>query len=207
MEPMSLTHVRRVTLRTRRAFSLLEILAVVAILGILMAFVGPAILSSFGASNLNKAGQTIGDQIALARQEALTRNREVQIRFYHVTNGQESGCSALQVWRVEPSDDKFTDIAVGRLQRLPEGVTISEDPALSPLLKADQSVQGRSNLPGGLASYSGFRFLPGGGTGDALTTANNFVTVQSSQETRNPPKNFYTVQVHPLTGKISVFRP
>jgi uncharacterized protein (TIGR02596 family) len=191
----------------KRAFSLIEILAVVAILGILMAFVAPAIISSLGASNLNKAGQTIGDQIALARQEALTRNREVQIRFYYISNGQDAGWRAIQIWRVESSDDKFTDIAVSRLQRLPEGITISGDPSLSPLLKADQSVQGESNLPGGIASYSGFRFLPGGGTGDALTTANNFVTVQSSLETRNPPKNFYTVQVHPLTGKVSVFRP
>ncbi len=67
--------------RRARAFSLLEILAVVAILEILMVLVAPAIVSSLGSSNLNKAGQTIGDQIALARQEALTRNREVQIRF------------------------------------------------------------------------------------------------------------------------------
>lgn len=204
MEPMSTNTFLN---SRRRAFSLLEILAVVAILGILMALVAPAIISSLSASNLNKAGQTIGDQIALARQEALTRNREIQIRFYYISDGQEAGWRAIQIWRVEASGDKFTDIAVSRLQQLPEGVVISEDPSLSPLLKADQSVRGESNLPGGVASYSGFRFLPGGGTGDTLTTANNFVTVQSSQETRNPPKNFYTVQVHPLTGKISVFRP
>jgi uncharacterized protein (TIGR02596 family) len=193
--------------KTHGAFTLLELLAVLTIIIILMAVTGPAVLSSMGGSNINRAGQLIGDKIALARQEALTRNREVQVRFFHWTAGQQTGWRAIQVWRVETTDSQSTLVPVSRLERLPDGIVISELGSLSPLLSADPQVAGTTNISGSAVSYAGFRFLPNGGATDSISSTNNFVTVQSATESGPQPKNFYTLQVHPLTGKISVFRP
>lgn len=189
------------------AFSMIELLAVLTIVIILMAVTGPAVLSSMGGSNINRAGQLIGDKIALARQEALTRNREVQVRFFHWPSGQQPGWRAVQVWRVETSDSQSTQVPVSRLERLPDGIVISELDLLSPLLSADPQVAGTTNISGSPVTYAGFRFQPNGVADDSITATNNFVTVQSANETSPKPKNFYTLQVHPLTGKISVFRP
>lgn len=194
--------------RDRAAFSLVELLVVIVILGILLALSAPALVSPLRGSKVNQAGQTIGDQMALARQEALTRNREMQVRFYRIGTGQDAGWRAVQIWRIEttPSGD-ITEIPVSRMQRLPDGIVIADDPALSPLLKADPLVSGTAKVAGEEVTYSGFRFLPTGGTDSAVSATNNFLTVQLIDEKNSPPNNFYTLQVHPLTGKVNVYRP
>lgn len=206
MEPM-ISQISTAPTRRIGAMSLIELLVVMVVLGILLAVAGPAILSPLKGSNLNRAGQIIGDQMALARQEALTRNREVQVRFFHWASGPDTGWRAVQVWRVEATDSKVTEVPVGRLQKLPDGVVISGDAAFSPLLDADPLVAGDAVVGGVGTTYTGFRFLPGGGTDRSIIATNNFLTVQPVGDNPAEPQNFYTLQVDPLTGKVSVFRP
>jgi uncharacterized protein (TIGR02596 family) len=188
---------------SRRAFSLIELLVVMALVAILVVAAVPALNSVARGSNLNRAGQLVGDQITVARLTAVSRNREVQVRLYNLTNGLQSGWLGLQVWRIEQSSNGSSSVAASRLILLPEGVLI--EPARSPLLGADNIVSGTEALPSrGSVAYQGFRFRPNGAMSAGVSASNNYLTLRSAQ---GGEANYYTVQVDPLTGKTTVYRP
>jgi hypothetical protein len=86
---------------------------------------------------------------------------------------------------------------------LPEGVVIETD--RSPLLDADATVAGTETLPSlGSVNYQGFRFRPNGAMSAGVSASNNYLTLRPAQE---GGANYYTVQVDPLTGKTTVYRP
>lgn len=189
--------------RQVRAFSLVELLVVIAILLLLAVVSVPAFNAIAVGSKLNRAGQMVGDQLSSARQTAVTRNREMQVWFYKATGGATPGWRGLQVWRVEQTATGVTNIAASKPILFPEGVIL--DPALSPLLTADASISGTVSVPSqGSLEYAGFRFRANGGTDLNVTATNNYVTLRQAV---GSSANFYTVQVNPITGKTSVFRP
>lgn len=185
----------------RKAFTLVELLVVMAIIILLSSVAIPALNSVAMGSNLNRAGQIIGDQIALARQEAVTKNREVQVRFYDVATNQS--WRGVQIWRVEQTSTGAVNTPVSRLATLPEGIVINSDASLSPLLTADGTMSSVSNSP----PYRGFRFRANGATDSSITAANGYITLQQATAQGNPPANYYTVQINPMTGKVMVYRP
>lgn len=186
-----------------RAFSLVELMMVIAILLILATIAVPAFNAVALGSRLNQAGQLVGDQLTVARQFAVTRNRETQVWFYKISGGMQPGWRGVQVWRVEQLASGVTNIPAGKPMLLPEGVII--DTTRSPLLSADPSISGSTNLPSlGTVDYAGFRIRPNGGTDLSINASNNYVTLQQAQ---GNSANYYTVQLNPITGKVSVYRP
>lgn len=172
----------------RSAFSLVELLVVLAILGIVAAFAVPALDWALRGTNLTRAGQLLGDRIALARQEAVTRSRDVRVGFYE---GTDSGWQAFQIFRIEQdSTGLITEVPITKRINLPVGVVISGDTALSPLI-----------------SNTGFRFRGNGHLERSINSENNFLTLVNSQDAGSPPSNYYTLQIHPLTGKVATYRP
>ncbi len=144
----------------------------------------------------------------LARQEAVSKNREVEVRFYSFPVNGAAGWRAAQVFRVEQASGAASLVPVDRVVPLPNGIVISSSAALSPLLSADASIQGTVVLPGyGSATYAGFRYRPDGSTGSVVTSANNFLTFQEANDPASPPKNYCTLQINPVTGKVSSYRP
>ena len=85
----------------RRGFSLVELLTVMCIIIIITAVAIPAFNSITSGSNLNRAGQLISDQISLARQEATSKNRDVQVVFYNLTDGPTQGWRGIKLMRVD----------------------------------------------------------------------------------------------------------
>ena len=73
-----------------RAFSLIELLTVIAIMAILIALVAPAVSGIGGANNLTVATQSLIDQLNKARQEAISRNRVVQVQFLKTSRNADS---------------------------------------------------------------------------------------------------------------------
>jgi uncharacterized protein (TIGR02596 family) len=191
------------------AFSLVELLVVIAILAVLAAVAFPAVSSILAGSTINRAGITATDSILRARQEAVTRSREVQVLFYNFsTPASAQGWRGFQVFRVEQSATGRTIVPSSRITLLPEGAVISSNAALSPLLFADANLQGTTNLPAyGSASYAGFRFRPNGSVSSEINLTNNFLTLQGGSSSGNPPPNYYTLQINPVTGKITAYRP
>ncbi len=184
-----------------RGFSLIELLVVLAILGILAVAAIPAVTSVAVGSNLSRAGDAVKDRIAFARQEALTKNRVVQVWFF-----QQDRVCGVTVARVEDgANGQVTNIVV-RPYWLPDGIIFSTNVAYSSLLDAG-GLRGKVVIPGsGEVGYRGFRILADGSL-DASVETNDFLTLQGANDKESPPRNYYTLQINPFTAKISVFRP
>lgn len=184
------------------AFSLIELLVVIAIACVLMALSVPVFTSISQGSNLNRAGQTLGDQFSLARQKAVTLNRDIEVRFYKF----QDGWRGVQLVQIDQSATGPTEKPATRLMELPTGIAMADRDGLSPLLTS--SPHSGTNTLGsrGPVTYRSFRFRPDG-TSDAANFAQNFVTLAPITDTATPPKNFYALQVNPVTGKATIFRP
>ena len=182
------------------AFSLIELLVVVAIFSIMVALVTPAFTQVRAAGVLTRGGQVLADQIALARQEASTKNRDMEVRIVDVGGVYR----AVQLWiRGEPATRPL-----GRIEQLPDGVVLSSDTLLSPLLGASPIVGGTAVF-GALGScpYKGFRIRADGTLDAAVNLSNNFLTVQSANDVTVPPNNYFTVRVNPVTSQVTIHRP
>lgn len=186
-------------------FSLVELLVVISIIAIIAAVAMPATSSILMGTNLNRAGQMVCDQISLARQEAVTLNRDIEVRFYYLTNGMTPGWRGMRSIRIDQTPTGPATNALTRLVFFPENITIATNDGLSPLLTV-QSMQ-TENLPTyGSVACRAFRFH-GNGSLSAAVGTNNYLSLINARDSGNPPMNYYTVQINPLTGKMSVFRP
>jgi uncharacterized protein (TIGR02596 family) len=194
----------------RQGFTLVELLVVLLIAGILLAFAVPSIVSVLAGTSLDRGGQMVADQIALARQQAVSLNEPVQVRFFQL-NG--ATYRAIQLWQVQETINGPVYSASSRLVLLPQNIVISTNATLSPLLSADSAstgsvVPGTATLPVyGTASYVGFQFRADGTPEYTINSANNFVTIVNASASGSPPPNYFTVQVNNLNGSVSVLRP
>lgn len=181
---------------------------VIAIFALMATLTLPAISSINQAGGINRAGQILGDQIILARQEATSKNRDIEVRIINVSKGNDPmwpGYRAIQLWLVDESGTPQGPL--GKIQKLPESIIIASN-TLSPLLTADTNVSGTTNFGAlGSCAYGGFRVRASGSLPSAVTPANNFLTVQLARDTDIPPKNYYTVRVNPITGRVTIHRP
>lgn len=167
------------------AFSLIELLIVVAIIGVIAGFGVPALQGVLRGSALTQAAGQITDNLNLARQHAITKNRIVEVRFYRFGDpevpGEKAGdpttgqFRALQFFEL---NDAGIIIPVGKYQRLPDTVIMNPGAKLSSLLgemteRLVLSSSGSFNksinpeLPRGVGQnydYLWFRFLPDGST-------------------------------------------
>lgn len=188
-----------------RAFTLIELLVVIAIFGIMASLAVPGLSSIVRAGALARGGQAVGDQIILARQEAQSRNRDVEVRLIELDDPETPGYRAVQLWAFDEYGN--APAPLGRLVKLPEGVVIATN-ELSPLLFAEPDLAGATNFPSaGSRPYQAFRIRAGGRPSSAITSANNYLTVQLARDTGVPPANFYAVRLDPLTGRLSIHRP
>lgn len=192
----------------KRAFSLVELLVVVAIIATLSVLAVPAITSVTKGTALTRATQVVADQFTLARQEATGKNRDVQVRFIW-KSGQPDGWRGVQLWAASPND--VTDYRpVGRITWLPDGTLISGVSTMSPLMAAPTMPVTNAAFPGrGSTRYCGFRFRAGGGTDLSFNTISNFVTVVYDHDATasTAPANYAVVQVDPVNGRVRSYRP
>lgn len=127
--------------RATRAFSLVELLVVMSIIVIIASFAVPAIGTILRGSQLTQSSQQVIDHIALARQMALSRNRNMQVRFYKFGDPETPGQTAtdpstgyfraLQTFEIL---DNGAAIPVSKPIRLPNAVLINESVQLSTLI-------------------------------------------------------------------------
>lgn len=189
-----------------KAFSLIELLIVIAIMAILVSLSVPAMNSIARGSNITRAGQMVGDMVILGRQEAVAKNRDIEVRIIEVSPapGVAGGLVAVQLWELSDASAK----PVSRINRLPEGAAISSNTALSPLLKADVSVGNTTNFGSlGNRPYLGFKIRANGKLSSSVGMNNNFLTVSATSDASAPPENYYTIRVNPVTGRVNIYRP
>ncbi len=205
-------------LPSRSAFTLIESLAVVAILAIIVAIATPAMLGAIKATRLTAAGELVTGKLAEAQNLALTFSSDVELRLYKAPQVQlfEGGSGQfLQIYQWVESDAE-TDPGtgdepaaalkpVGDREQMPEGIIISYDAKFSSIWHLEPKVE---ETTGGDREYVAIRFRPDGST-DLLEAATWFMTLvdRESAAATDLPHNFYTVQIDPVTSKLEIYRP
>lgn len=203
------------------AFSLIELLVVIGIMALVTAFVVPSFIAMTRSALLGSAGQGLVGDLNLARQTAVTKNCKVEVRLFQLpskTSASDIAYRAFQLMVVKSDNSLQALTAVTRLQ---EPVILSNagnaSTLLSPQNASSQSTTDSVNtaakwpVPSNNTSYSyvSFDFLPTGET-DLDPARNWYVTfiIENVHVVANGlPANYFTVQVDPTTGKVSIFRP
>lgn len=171
---------KKVILRVRpTAFSLIELVVVIAIIAIIASFTVPAANSVLRGSSMTQASQMLTDQISLARQLALGKNRAIEVRFYQFGDPESPGETvadpnkgryrSMQLFEVVESG---VAVPIDKIQRLPSTVVMNMSAELSTLIggpgQTPLSPTGRDpELPRGVKNsykYVSFRFNQDGST-------------------------------------------
>lgn len=186
------------------AFSLIELLVVVAIIGILSALIAPAMRSVSAGSSLTGASEELSGVVSLARQRASTHNRQVAIRFW--MDG--TNFRSFQIWEQTDSANRASWAAAERERRLPTGIVITNSPTLSPLLKNSRQTNGRT--------YADALFLPSGAlvaTADVVESPSKRITYLTIVPERGPsgagalPANYAMISIEPFNARPTIHRP
>lgn len=181
-----------------RGFSLVELLVVIAIMTILFTLASLGLGSISQSQGLERAGGEIASQLAIVRQEAASLNRRMELR---VIKDEDNKFRILQIWR---SSQGGTMEPGSRVVRLPETVRIVEGVPYSPLV-ANLSTMPADAGPLANRSYAAVPFL---GSGEPGISSDLWLTVvPDNTPTDTLPDNFATIEINPVTGRVTTHRP
>jgi len=221
MVEMNLHHIH--ILRSSRrstppnAFSLVELLLVLAIIGLLAGAMIPSLSAMLRGPSLQVGGGSIRDHLALARQYAVARNEPVEVRFF--AEADEADFSKFAITVPGDVEGGAPSEWLSKIQSVPESVVIDGRAEFSSLLDS-AAADGPYALttsqddmtPQELTDTTGvaFQFLPSGGTslgdGEWTITLRSFGRTGEEDQNR-PAPNFLTILVNETTGQIKTFQP
>jgi uncharacterized protein (TIGR02596 family) len=223
--------------RLKRAFSLVELLVVIAVIGIVATFAVPAVQGMLRGTSLSTASGSLIDQMSLARQHALSKNRIVEVRFYRFADNEIPGeipddpmTGHFRAFQFFEMSEAGVVVPVGKVIRFPDSIIMNPGEVLSNLLMEDPNklVSAQTGLdvemPRGVGynyKYVAFRFFPDGTTSLSPTgTAGKpssggrwFITIHAiadlvrTQNNTVPPPNFVTWMIDPVSGTSKTLRP
>jgi uncharacterized protein (TIGR02596 family) len=214
--------------------SLVELFIVTLIIVVMAVFGLSNPSSLFKGSQLSQAEHILTDQLKLARQQAVTRNHSIEVRFIRYGDPESPGERAddpssgffrtLQLLEVL---DNGSRVPLDKPQVLPQGIvmnsgeysTLLHHAHLPPPQRASRTASANStggdpSLPRGIDwnyDYRAFRFLPDGGTNlnstNGVTWCVTLHDLAGKPTGARPPNNFATLQLDPVVGTVRPFRP
>jgi uncharacterized protein (TIGR02596 family) len=192
-----LMKIKRSIARRQSGFTVIEVMTVLAVMGILAVGTLPMIQGVLDSQNIQGAAAIVRDQLQLARQDAITKNHPIQCRLYQATGGGYFAIRAVY---------DGTETPVSRMVSLPASTLMTSDGTYSSLTKAS----GVSTASDNKGTYIAFRFRADGSTDLDSTTPSYTMTVLAARNggaISKLPSNFITLQLDPLTGKTKSFQP
>ena len=203
--------------KQHKAFSLVELLVVIAVIAVLTALLLPATTALSRSYQLNNVTQLVQGQLNLARQNALSRGHGVEVRIYFLPDYNQPESSATpKIYRGMQTfiegDPTLTTVPVTALTKpamFLSPVVILDDNKKSTLLTLTATTPTTSLSSFALNyKYISFRFRPDGST-DLTTAATGLVLVLQNDalEPNGLPKNFRSVEIDPKNGVARVYQP
>ncbi len=203
------------------AFTLLEMLTVIAIVAVITAIAVPAYTTISRASGLTNSASLLVDQLTRGRQEALAKNRVVEARFYQIPD-ELGGAASFRAFRLWVYDQTVQTAApLTNLFTFSNGIVVSSDVKFSTLMNRSASPQ--TEIVSGYKDplpYQSFRFRATGGTDldpSGLTSADAsvppdhwFLTLKAASDPvagTLPAHNYVTILLDPVSGRVRIFRP
>lgn len=198
------------TLRRHTAgFSLIELLTVLAIMGLLMASITPALQSSQRASFLTQAGNRLADLITTAKQTSLSRN--VMTAVILVTSTSDATWNGRVLGLLEMGSD-HTWKQAGAWIYLPETVQAQDVNGASPYnalpVPADAGPARILPLKGDANPvFTALVFYPDGRMRGGTAPARK-ISVRFHNDALNPaPANYYDLVFNAETSTLRIRRP
>jgi len=186
----------------RHAFSLVELLIVVAIIGILAVLTIPAFITISDAKQITAANQSLSDGLRLARQLALVKSTPVEFRLWQIRpqDGVRNSFCAYAYNQI--TDSGATNFS--KTNYFAKGVSLSTGSSH----KYTTLVTNGVVIINPQIRYARFNFRPDGST-DLNPNLKWFATFVRDREVTNStlPKNYITLQIDPLNGNVSYYRP
>lgn len=189
---------------------------VTAVMVVLLSLTVPLASQVFTANKITLGAQTIVNQLNLARQTALTKNRVVETRFYKFTSSEN--VDTIEQTRAAQNfifdETNTSSAALDEVRYLPDGVMISSEATYSSLIQSSRAKtawttgDSKPSLPRGIGSnYSVYtvRFRPDGSTD--LGAGSWFATVRSENGTSTQMSNYATIYIDPYNGALRLYRP
>ena len=216
----------------RGAFSLIEMMIVLGVVGLLLAFAAPNLFSLISSNSLSGEGVVLRNQLTYAQQIAVSKNADVEIRFFRMPDyanaAPEEAFRAYQLYQYN-IDGELAPISTFFRIKAPVGVHEGRSTILDARANTSAADKkfgfssptvGRSYAPVGeggrlqSTEYVAFRFRPDGSTDLPFRTGSDdtwYITlVQGSralEEKDKTPDNYLCLQVNPYNGQVSEFRP
>lgn len=198
---------------TRRAFSLVELVVVLAIASLLLALAAPYAFSAMQAASLTSVGDTVMQKIAQAQMRATTENRVIALQFYFYNREGVKACHAVQMMSIDPATN--TAKPVEEPVFWSEGRVVLAEGQLSPLFSntaaADTGQAADEPFKSDEATFHRIRFYPNGSTSVGVPLRQAYLTFVNSSKYRegatDPPPNYYTIQLDPIAGRARSYRP
>ena len=205
-------------LRAEPGFSLIELLTVLVVLAIITAIAAPSFLGASGDLSLIDAGNRVTADLNLARQEAMTHNQTVQVRFYADSRNNHLYDTVAHVLPLPTTGYQWLDRPV----LLPQGTAFytAGGPTYSPLITATGTASSPFSVsadsdpatPQRLQndSYVYFDFRADGSTdiGSQGSVSAWCVTIYPTNKgTTAAPVNYVTILVDPATGAVRSYQP
>lgn len=180
------------------AMTLVELLAVVAILAILIVASSTALTNVKRSAELKTSAAQVFDALATARQSAITLNASTEVRIYS-----QNGRYFLKLFRI--AQNGAVGEQIDRIVRLPESVVFSTNSTWSTLLT--DAITG-PEASDSFGTYRRFRFKPNGTTNLGGTAPATITLIyKNDSENSSFPANFFTLQIDLQTGSVTTFRP
>lgn len=192
-------------------------LAVIAVIALIVSATAPTLFSAMKANRLSGAGMELIARISLAQQMAVSRNHEVELRFYNFSEADDPGSEPhyRSMLIVKPataaggSPEILSDMSFMR-----DGIVIGATKELCPILEdSDRKSENDSEerIPSATATYKSIRFRPDGTCDIGLVPNEAYFTVVEQNDIRGSstdiPKNFFAVQIDPYTSRCVTYRP
>ena len=208
-----------------RAFTLVEMLAVMAVISVLLALTVPAVNSFSKSRSIVSGGDMVTNMIALARQTATSKNTMTALVLLGAQGTADADYRAFTV--LQYSLDQQAWVQNTPWQTLPTGIIVdfgdtsdctfmANSPTTFPDLGSGQTSPPVFYQQNNVTSYAARIFVPNGGLLNAQYAAQIRLVegelqsnriVYTHRSTSTAPANYYHIAILGATGQTKINRP